>query len=74
MIVTSQSDLESRYTTSQTVILGVADAGVQWPDPPEYVSDIVFDCRWPVRSKSSVTEFQTFSDESTALGIPRVLP
>ena len=47
MIVTSQYDLEEPVTTSQTVILSVADAECTWPDPPEYVSDIVFECRWP---------------------------
>ncbi len=45
MIVTSQYDLEEPVTTSQTVILSVADAECTWPDPPEYVSDIVFECR-----------------------------
>ena len=63
MIVTSQYDLEEPVTTSQTVILSVADAECTWPDPPEYVSDIVFECRWP-SGANLVTEFQTFSDEN----------
>lgn len=63
MIVTSQYDLEEPVTTSQTVIFSVADAECTWPDPPEYVSDIVFECRWP-SGANLVTEFQTFSDEN----------
>ena len=63
MIVTSQYDLEEPVTTSQTVILSVADAECTWPDPSEYVSDIVFECRWP-SGANLVTEFQTFSDEN----------
>lgn len=63
MIVTSQYDLEEPVTTSQTVILSVADAECTWPDPPEYVSYIVFECRWP-SGANLVTEFQTFSDEN----------
>ena len=63
MIVTSQYDLEEPVTTSQTVIFSVADAECMWPDPPEYVSDIVFECRWP-SGANLVTEFQTFSDEN----------
>ena len=63
MIATSQYDLEEPVTTSQTVILSVADAECTWPDPPEYVSDIVFECRWP-SGANLVTEFQTFSDEN----------
>ena len=56
MVVTSQYDLEEPATTSQTVILSLADA-------PEYISDIVFECRWP-SGANLVTEFQTFSDEN----------
>lgn len=61
MVVTSQYDLEEPATTSQTVILSLADAECTWPDPPEYISDIVFECRWP-SGANLVTEFQTFSD------------
>lgn len=63
MVVTSQYDLEEPATTSQTVILSLADAECTWPDPPEYISDIVFECRWP-SGANLVTEFQTFSDEN----------
>ncbi|MFR4569708.1 MAG: hypothetical protein ACLT5H_06315 [Collinsella stercoris] len=63
MIVTSQYDLEEPATTSQTVILRLADAECTWPDPLEYISDIVFECRWPSGARL-VTEFQTFSDEN----------
>lgn len=63
MVVTSQYDLEEPATTSQTVILRLADAECTWPDPPEYISDIVFECRWP-SGANLVTEFQTFSDEN----------
>ena len=63
MVVTSQYDLEEPATTSQTVILILADAECTWPDPPEYISDIVFECRWP-SGANLVTEFQTFSDEN----------
>lgn len=63
MAVTSQYDLEEPATTSQTVILSLADAECTWPDPPEYISDIVFECRWP-SGANLVTEFQTFSDEN----------
>ena len=63
MVVTSQYDLEDPATTSQTVILSLADAECTWPDPPEYISDIVFECRWP-SGANLVTEFQTFSDEN----------
>lgn len=58
MVVTSQYDLEEPATTSQTVILSLADAECTWPDPPEYISDIVFECRWP-SGANLVTEFQT---------------
>lgn len=37
MVVTSQYDLEEPATTSQTVILSLADAECTWPDPPEYI-------------------------------------
>lgn len=63
MVVPSQYDLEEPATTSQTVILSLADAECTWPDPPEYISDIVFECRWP-SGANLVTEFQTFSDEN----------
>lgn len=63
MVVTSQYDLEEPATTSQTVILSLADAECTWPDPPEYISDIVFECRWP-SGANLVTEFQSFSDEN----------
>lgn len=63
MIVTSQYDLEEPVTTSQTVILSVADAECTWPDPPEYISDIVFELRGPSGARLA-TEFQTFSDEN----------
>ena len=63
MAVTSQYDLSEPVATSQTVILSMADAERTWPDPLEYISDIVFECRWPSGARL-VTEFQTFSDEN----------
>ena len=45
MAVTSQYDLEEPVTTSQTVVFSVDDAQCKWPDPPEYISDIVFELR-----------------------------
>lgn len=63
MVVTSQYDLSEPVATSQTVILSMADAERTWPDPLEYISDIVFECRWPSGARL-VTEFQTFSDEN----------
>lgn len=62
MAVTSQYDLEEPATTSQTIILSLTDAECMWPDPLQYISDIVFECRWP-SGANLVTEFQTFSDE-----------
>lgn len=63
MAVTSQYDLEEPVTTSQTVIFSVDDAQCKWLDPPEYISDIVFELRGPSGARLT-TEFQTFSDEN----------
>lgn len=63
MAVTSQYDLEEPVTTSQTVVFSVDDAQCKWPDPPEYISDIVFELRGPSGARLA-TEFQTFSDEN----------
>ncbi|WP_199412229.1 hypothetical protein [Collinsella sp. OM08-14AT] len=63
MAVTSQYDLEEPITTSQTVVFSVDDAQCKWPDPPEYISDIVFELRGPSDARLA-TEFQTFSDEN----------
>lgn len=63
MAVTSQYDLEEPVTTSQTVIFSVDDAQCKWLDPPEYISDIVFELRGPSGARLA-TEFQTFSDEN----------
>lgn len=63
MVVTSQYDLEEPVTTSQTVVFSVDDAQCKWPDPPEYISDIVFELRGPSDARLA-TEFQTFSDEN----------
>lgn len=63
MAATSQYDLEEPVTTSQTVIFSVDDAQCKWPDPPEYISDIVFELRGPSGARLA-TEFQTFSDEN----------
>lgn len=63
MAVTSQYDLEEPVTTSQTVIFSVDDAQCKWPDPPEYISDIVFELRGPSGARLA-TEFQTFFDEN----------
>lgn len=63
MAATSQYDLEEPVTTSQTVVFSVDDAQCKWPDPPEYISDIVFELRGPSGARLA-TEFQTFSDEN----------
>ena len=63
MAGTSQYDLEEPVTTSQTVVFSVDDAQCKWPDPPEYISDIVFELRGPSDARLA-TEFQTFSDEN----------
>ena len=63
MAVTSQYDLEEPVTTSQTVVFSVDDAQCKWLDPPEYISDIVFELRGPSGARLA-TEFQTFSDEN----------
>ena len=60
MAVTSQYDLEEPVTTSQTIVFSVDDARCKWPDPPVYISDIVFELRGPSGARLA-TEFQTFS-------------